>query len=137
MLSNRKKEEVNTTKGVNLLGEGTRITGDINAAGDIRIDGQLKGDLNTTARVVIGPNGSVEGQVKCTFAEVIGSLKGDIQANETLTLRSTARIIGNLTVGRLIIESGAEFSGSCSMPGQLKTLPTNETTNSAESAKTA
>jgi cytoskeletal protein CcmA (bactofilin family) len=137
MLSNKKKEEAHATKGVNLIGEGTRIEGDISAAGDIRIDGLLKGDLTTLARVVIGLNGSVEGQVKCTFAEVIGQLKGDIQATEALCLRSTARISGNLTVGRLLVESGAVFSGSCSMSGQIKPLQTNEKTNSVENAQTA
>lgn len=135
MLSTKKKEEANTTKGVNLIGEGTRIEGDITAAGDIRVDGQLKGDLQTSARLVIGPNGQVEGQVKCLFAEVIGTLKGDIQASETLTLRATARIIGNLTVGRLIIESGAVFSGSCSMSGQVKAIQTNEKSGSDQNAQ--
>jgi len=137
MLSNKKKEEVNTTKGVNLIGEGTRIEGDITAAGDIRVDGQLKGDLTTAARVVIGPNGSIEGQVKCTFAEVIGQLKGDIHATETLTLRATAKIIGNLTVGRLIVESGAVFSGSCTMSGQVKPIQASEKPDSVDNAKTA
>jgi len=137
MLSNRKKEEVNTNKGVNLIGEGTRIEGDITAAGDIRVDGLLKGDLSTAARVVIGPNGSVEGQVKCTFAEIIGQLKGDISATETLTLRATAKITGNLTIGRLIIESGAVFSGSCSMSGQVKPIQSSEKPVSVENAQTA
>jgi len=135
MLSTRKKEEVNTNKGVNLIGEGTRIEGDITAAGDIRVDGQLKGDLTTAARVVIGPNGSVEGQVKCTFAEVIGRLKGDIAATESLTLRATAKITGNLIVGRLIIESGAEFSGNCSMSGQVKPLSASEKQNSVDKSE--
>lgn len=135
MLTTRKKEEATTAKGVNLIGEGTRIEGDVFAAGDIRVDGQLKGDLQSTARLVIGPTGQIEGQVKCVFAEVIGSLKGDIQATETLTLRATARITGNLTVGRLIIESGAEFSGSCSMSGQLKSIQANEKPGSDQSAQ--
>ncbi len=135
MLSTKKKEEATTTKGVNLIGEGTHIEGDVSAAGDIRVDGHLKGDLQTSARLVIGPNGQIEGQVKCQYAEVIGSLKGDIQVNETLTLRASAHIAGNLTVGRLIIESGAIFSGSCSMSGQLKNVQSNAKPTSDQSAQ--
>ncbi len=139
MLTTRKKDEPAAgAQGVNLIGEGTRIEGDMVAAGDVRIDGYLKGDLTTAARLVVGPNGVVEGQVSCIFAEIIGQVKGDLQASETLTLRSTARIHGNLQIGRLIVESGAVFSGSCSMSGQVKAIqPPQEIKTRGENAQTA
>jgi cytoskeletal protein CcmA (bactofilin family) len=121
MLTAKKKvEEAVAGQGVNLIGEGTSIDGDVKANGDIRVDGRLKGDLETPARLVIGPRGWLQGNVQCQHAEVIGQLIGDLHVNETLTLRASARIDGNIRVGRLIIESGATFTGSCSMPNSEK-----------------
>lgn len=122
MLTAKKKEEaVVAGQGVNLIGEGTVIDGDVKANGDIRVDGHLKGDLITPSRLVIGPAGWLQGNVQCQHAEIIGQLTGDLQVNETLTLRASAKIEGNIRVNRLIIESGASFSGSCSMPGEQNT----------------
>ncbi len=115
MLNRTKSENPTIAAQVNLIGVGTQINGDVDARGDIRVDGILNGNLTGATRVVVGPEGRVNGHIQCTFAEIIGQVKGDVVLNETLTLRSNARIEGNITIGRLIVESGAVFTGSCTM----------------------
>ena len=117
----RKKTENAPMQGINLINEGTRITGDLVAQGDVRIDGHLKGDVNTRARLAIGASGYVEGQLNGSMVDIAGEVKGDVVVSGVLTLRNTARVRGDLTVSKLVIEEGAMFSGQCTMTDMVKT----------------
>lgn len=120
-------------QGINLINEGTRITGDLVAQGDVRIDGFLKGDVNTRARLAIGASGQVEGQLTGSMVDIAGEVKGDVVVTGVLTLRKTAKIRGDLTVGKLVIEEGAMFSGQCTMTEMVNT-PTHARRASEEAA---
>jgi cytoskeletal protein CcmA (bactofilin family) len=108
---------------INIISEGTKIKGDILANGDIRIDGELMGDISAKGRLVIGTKGRIEGQVNCSSIEVSGYIRGKVTASELLNMKSTAQIIGDIGVGKLSVEPGSVFSGSCVMYG---TKPLNE-----------
>lgn len=120
-------------QGINLINEGTRITGDLVAQGDVRIDGFLKGDVNTRARLAIGASGQVEGQLTGSMVDIAGEVKGDVVVTGVLTLRKTAKIRGDLSVGKLVIEEGAMFSGQCTMTEMVNT-PTHARRASEEAA---
>lgn len=100
---------------INILGEGTFIKGDIVANSDIRIDGELNGTLEAKGRVVIGPKGKIEGTITCKNIEVSGFIKGKINISELLNMKSSAKIEGDIVSGKLSIEPGAIFTGTCTM----------------------
>ena len=102
---------------INIISEGTKIKGDIIANGDIRIDGELLGNISAKNKLVIGPNGKIEGQVICNNIEISGYIKGKINASELISMKSTSQIVGDIVAGKLSIEPGAMFSGSCVMNG--------------------
>jgi cytoskeletal protein CcmA (bactofilin family) len=106
-------EADNTT--INLISNGTDITGDIKSNGDIRIDGTLKGNLNTKGKVVIGTTGKVIGEVVCKNSEVSGSIEGKITVGQLLNLKASSKILGDIATSKLSIEPGAMFSGNCKM----------------------
>lgn len=110
---------------VNLIRAGTKIVGDINSQGDIRIDGHLSGNLVTNGRFVLGPNGLIEGNINCANAEMEGEVKGIITVSEMLALKSTAKINGDILTNRLSIEPGAVFNGSCNMGAKVKNMVHN------------
>ena len=114
---------------INIISEGTLIKGDISASGDIRIDGELVGKINAKGRLVIGPQGKVDGEINCNNIEISGYIKGKITVSELLTMKTSARIYGDIIAGKLSVEPGSLFTGSCSM-GDLKTK--NETTKPKE-----
>jgi len=116
-------------QGINIISEGTLIKGDISASGDIRIDGELIGNINVKGRLVIGPQGKVDGEVNCNNVEIAGYIKGKINVSEVLTMKSSAQIFGDIIAGKLSVEPGSIFTGNCSM-GDLKSK--NETTKSKE-----
>jgi cytoskeletal protein CcmA (bactofilin family) len=107
---------------VNQIKSGTFIEGIVKASGDIRIDGTLKGTLQTEGKLVIGPSGQVDGEIVCQNAEIHGVVNGKITVNELLSLKASCKFLGDLIVGRLSIEPGAQFSGSCVMGNVVKGL---------------
>jgi len=100
---------------INLISNGTEITGDIKSNGDIRIDGTLTGNLDTKGKVVIGPTGKVKGEVICKNSEVSGIVEGKIIVGQLLNLKVASKIIGEIVTYKLSIEPGAKFTGNCKM----------------------
>ena len=100
---------------INIISEGTKIKGDIIANGDIRIDGDLVGNISAQGKLVVGPNGKIEGEIDCSNIEVSGNIKGKVSAKELLTMKSTSIIEGDISAGKLSVEPGSQFTGTCSM----------------------
>jgi cytoskeletal protein CcmA (bactofilin family) len=110
------KEIVNNT-GIahNALAFGSRLKGNIVSDSDFRVDGEVEGKIECSGRVIIGPKGSVLGNIICSNADIMGDLKGNITVQDTLSLKSTAHVLGDIKTKVLIIEPEAIFCGSCNM----------------------
>jgi len=113
--NNMAKNNDYDAKSVNTIGAGTIVKGDITSDGDFRIVGKLIGTIQSKGKVVIGKNGSVEGDVFCKNADISGTVKGTMKVDELLSLTSSSSLEGQITVGRISIEAGANFSGQCNM----------------------
>jgi len=117
------KPVINEVKALNTIAQDTKIKGNIESDGDIRIDGILIGDLDCKGRVVVGPDSRIDGTIRCTSAEIMGYVKGEISVKDLLSLKGTASITGNLTMGKLSVEPGARFVGHCKMINEEKQVP--------------
>jgi cytoskeletal protein CcmA (bactofilin family) len=106
----------------NRIVEGTTIKGDIDTQTDFRLDGTLVGNFKTTGKLVIGPTGSITGDVICNNADIEGIFNGNIQVNDMLNVKAKAVIHGEVTVGKLSVEPGADFSATCIMKDNLNNL---------------
>lgn len=100
---------------INLIGNGTQITGDVSSNGDIRIDGNITGNLSTRGKLVVGETGFLKGEIVCKSADVSGKIEGKINVSELLTLKPSSVIHGDIITLRLAIEPGAMFTGNCKM----------------------
>ena len=110
----------------NQIAKGTQIQGDIKTEGVLRVDGTLKGSIESTGKVVVGPSGVIEGSIVCASANIAGQVKAKVQVKELMHLQASAKLHGDITVGKLAIEPGATFSGTCSMGGVVKELTREE-----------
>lgn len=113
----------------NAIGNGTIIKGDIESNGDFRIDGELTGTIRTKGKVVIGSTGKVDGEIICQNADVEGIVNANMTVSELLTLKSTAKLNGDVATSKLAIEPGAQFLGTCKMGTNIKSgikYPVNE-----------
>jgi len=117
----------------NVIAKNTTIVGDIKSEGDFRIDGTLEGTLKTNGRVIIGIDGFIKGNVEATNADIEGKFSGQLLVSKILTMKTTANISGDVTIGQLSVEPGAVFNATCSMKGVIKELnQKNETQKTSE-----
>jgi cytoskeletal protein CcmA (bactofilin family) len=98
-----------------ILGPGASFDGKLTFEGTLRIDGQFKGEIDSTGTLVVGEHAEVHANVKASTVVVHGNIHGDVTATEHLDIRSPARIQGNLETPSLSVEKGSHFQGSCSM----------------------
>lgn len=105
----------------NIIGAGTKVVGDIDTNGDLRIDGVIEGNITAKGKVVLGSAGSIKGTIKCANAEISGNFDGKIEASELLSLKSTSVFKGDMKVSKLSIEPGAIFNGTCNMSDKPNT----------------
>ena len=110
----------------NRIVEGTTIKGDVSSPADFRLDGHLVGNFESKGKLVIGPAGSVTGDIVCKNCDIEGKFNGKIQVTELLNLKLKASVHGEVVCGKLSVEPGAEFSASCIMRPHSKNNPSNE-----------
>ncbi len=107
--------ETSGTNAASLISAGTTLTGDLNSNADLRIDGTLVGNINSTAKVIIGANGTVKGDINGHQADILGRVTGAVKVKELLQLKGTSVIQGNIHAGKLQVEPTATFNGECHM----------------------
>lgn len=115
MLNKSTKNDSAQNSALNMIGLGTIIKGDLTSDGDLRIDGKIEGNVISKSKIAMGASAEIRGNVNARSADISGKIDGDVVINETLFLRSSAKITGNITTAKLVIESGAEFNGTCIM----------------------
>ena len=124
MFSDKKRGKMatETISQQNSIAKGTTITGDIISDGDFRIEGTIQGNIKTPGKVVIGRTGIVNGTLKSANADIEGKFSGKLILSDTLSLKSSAHVEGEVEVAKLAVEPGATFNATCVMKGALKEL---------------
>lgn len=143
--SNNKKEAVKAngspvTHSLNSLVQGTLVEGTVTSESDIRVDGTIKGKLICNAKVIIGPAGTIEGEIKCKNAVIEGKFHGKLEVAELLNIREDASVSGDVRTNKLIVQSGAVFNVNCTMGGVKltnNTIPLNKEDQPQPMLKTA
>lgn len=98
------------------VGHGTSLTGDTTFQMMLRVDGHLTGTVSSDGgTLIVGNNGQLDANVSVGIAQINGTVNGDVAATERIQLGRTARVVGNISTPKLIIEDGAIFEGGCTM----------------------
>lgn len=108
----------NMAAGHNMIVASTKLTGNVVAQNDFRIDGEFEGSLDCEAKVIIGEGGRFEGDIKCANAVVEGRFKGQLNVREVLYVKESAEIFGEVVTGKLVVQSGSIFEVKCKMTDQ-------------------
>lgn len=124
MFDKKEKNLTDVLGKTNRIVEGTTIKGDISSLADFRLDGHLIGNFNSKGKLVIGPAGSVVGEIICENADIEGKFEGKIKVIDTLNLKSKAIIKGDVICGKLSVEPGADFNATCVMESNVR--PNND-----------
>ena len=114
-MSNKTQTPVVNVNEVSRISTGTVIKGEINSPNDIRIDGVFEGKIFSKGRVVVGEKAEIKGDIVCDNVDFWGKMTGCLFVRDTLTLKDTCSVNGDLHVQRLVVELGAHFDGTCKM----------------------
>ncbi len=95
------------------MGQGAHINGNISINGCTRIDGTIEGSLAVDSDLYIGESGVIKCPVYTQSANIAGTVNGNIFCKTRLELLPTAKVVGNIKCGSLIIHEGAVFRGNC------------------------
>lgn len=120
------QQEKTNGGGATLIGAGTTLKGDISSNSDLRIDGTVHGNITSSAKIIIGNGGLVEGDISCNQADIVGKVSGNVRSKELLQLRGECVVTGNLYAGKLQVEPTATFNGQCHMGANIVEMNNNE-----------
>jgi cytoskeletal protein CcmA (bactofilin family) len=109
---------------VAIIGQSIQIKGELTGNEDLTIDGTVEGNIQLKENnLTIGPNGNIKADINAKKVTIIGEVQGNVTAEETVEIRESGKLRGNITAPRLVIADGAFFKGSVEMerkPGQVK-----------------
>ena len=127
----------NESNKIDIIEKSTKIVGEITSKADFRIDGSVEGKIVTSGKVVIGEEGSVIGRIDCSNSDIAGSIDGIIDVSGILSLKSSSKVKGEVLVGKLAVESGANVDANISMKGSKKMKAISSNEKETPSEKTA
>lgn len=106
-----------------VLGRGARVRGRVGGDGDLRVEGQVEGDVRISGQLAIEEGGAVTGDVEASAVVIGGALTGDVSARGAVTIRAGAKVEGALGGAEVVLEEGASFIGRIDaefdMPAEL------------------
>jgi cytoskeletal protein CcmA (bactofilin family) len=116
-----KDKEVTDFDGMNkgvdssFLSMDVTFKGSISFKASLRIDGNFEGDINSKGTLFVGKTGVVKANIKVGNIIVEGKIQGNIQADEKVDLRESARLFGDIKANKLSIAAGVSFVGNCNV----------------------
>lgn len=110
-----KTDQQNTQPSLNLISEGSQVTGTYKAKSELRISGKVEGDVHAEGKCIVAKSGEVSGDLHAPDADIAGKVDGEIHVSSRLILRQGCEVSSDVTTKTLMVEEGARFDGSCRM----------------------
>ena len=100
-----------TSESTSVLGRGSRVRGRVSGEGDLRVEGQIEGDVTLSGELAIDETGSITGDIDAASVTITGALQGNVAARGAVTIRAGAKVEGNMGGAEVSLEEGASFAG--------------------------
>ena len=114
-LNQRLSDSTPSVNDVSRISAGSTIRGEIISPYDIRIDGNFEGKIISDAKVVVGEKATIKGDIICNDCDFSGTIEGNFYVKDTLSLKGTCSVDGDLHTRRFQVELDAKFNGNCRM----------------------
>lgn len=126
------KVDPNTTD--TIIGEGSSFEGDIKSDAGLRVEGQIKGDIQCDGDVTIGEKGLVHSNISARNIIIAGTVHGNVHATTKLSIHAKGKLYGNIITHTLCIEEGSIFEGTSKMENIADTNTNVKLTNKTSSS---
>ncbi len=120
--------EEGKSEDITIISNGVKLEGKITTSGNIRVDGEIQGDIISQNNVTIGENAQVNGKINASVINIGGKVSGSVSAKEKLVLESKGNLTGDIFTKILVVEAGAKFDGKSKMGESKEILEIKETT---------
>ncbi|MDG1949814.1 MAG: polymer-forming cytoskeletal protein [bacterium] len=101
--------------GETIIAQGVRVEGDFHSQGDVVIDGEVAGSVETSSGLRVGDTARIHADVKAADAVVAGEVQGNMFVTGMLELLATSKVVGDITTSSISVAAGAELNGRVSM----------------------
>ena len=96
---------------ITIVSRDVKIEGKVTSTGNIRIDGEIQGDIFCKGNITIGEDGKVNGQINANLITIGGKVSGIVRAKDKMILDSKSYLKGDIFTKILVVEAGAKFDG--------------------------
>ena len=100
---------------MSIIAAGMTVTGDIDSAGVVKVEGRVEGSVRTARQVLIGRQGEVKGDIETREAVIGGRVEGTITASERVDVQATASVNGDIHTKSIVVQEGGKINGSVKM----------------------
>ena len=111
MLKNNQPFKASESEEITILSNGVKIEGKILSKGNIRVEGEINGEISCEDSIVVGEKANINGKINAVSILVGGKVTGTINAKEKLTLSAKGNLEGDIFTKILVVEEGATFNG--------------------------
>ena len=95
-----------------VIGRSMTIIGDIRAAQELIVEGEVDGVLESQSMLTVGPNGKVKGNIRAQEVAIFGSVQGNVEVTSKISIRDQGSLVGDIRGAGIRIDDGAYFKGS-------------------------
>ena len=99
------------------LGKSVVIKGELSGSEDLTLCGQMEGSIKLPAHTLtIGTNADIKAKISATTVVIIGSVTGDVTADDKVEIQATGSVVGDIISPKLVIMDGGRLQGAVDMP---------------------
>ncbi len=95
----------------NVLSSDVDIKGTVKFTDELVVDGKIEGEIQSNGNLTVGENARIKAEINTAKVVVYGKVHGNISATDSVVLKSSAEVIGDIKAKTLSMESGAIFVG--------------------------
>jgi len=121
----------NNIPSVNMISEGTKVTGALHTKNDIRVAGKVDGEATSEGKLILTSTGHIEGDINAVDADIAGKVDGELRISNKLIMRKSALVTGDIYTKVILVEEGAQIDGSFKM----SSTPPSKSSKAAEAAQ--
>ena len=124
-----------------VIGPTLKFKGELSANEDLIIEGEIEGVIaHQEKNLTVGKEGRVKADIAARTVEIYGRVEGDVRGEDVVKLAKSSVVTGNIHCARIVMEDGAQFSGTIDMsqkkgPGKSSTSPTAASAGRKESGE--
>lgn len=103
---------------LSMIAVGTRIIGDVESDGVIKVEGYVEGTIRNARQVLVGRQGEVKGDIHAREIVIGGRVEGNVRATERVEIQGTSSVKGDIHTKTIVVLEGGRLNGSLIMAEQ-------------------